>query len=1143
MRIRRSLTTLPAPCGLRMRHVLFCAAAASFLNFQTAPAQLRINEFGAVNSGEILDEDGETSDWIELHNPGLVPIELEGWSLADNPSNPRKWTFSNRTLPAGGYLIVFASGKDRQPLQGPFHTVFRLNRDGESLLLTGPGASGPSQPFQTPYPPQREGFSYGLAADGSWHYFPVASPGQPNPPTGVLGFVSDPQFSAERGLFEEPFDLALSCDTPGSAIVYTTDGDLPSLFNGTRVSGPDEDSAPRTTLRMTGSTVLRAMAQRAGYQSSPVRTHTYLFPSDVVRQSPNGQAPPGWPASSVNGQVFDYGMDPEIVDHHDYRDSIVPSLRDIPSLSVVTGLSNLIHPLRGIYVNAQKDGRTWERPASFEWLRADGLRGFQIDGGLRIRGGFSRGDFNPKHSFRVFFRQEYGAGSLRYPLFETEGADRFEKIDLRTAQNYAWSNDTFNDARRNTFLREVFARDTQAAMGQPYTRSRYLHLYLNGLYWGLYMTQERSEADYAQTYFGGRSSDYDVVKVEAGPYTIAATDGDLDAYARLHSLAHRPLEDADFYALQGLDPSGNDDPGLERHLDPSNLIDYMLVIFYTGSFDAPLAGSGRANNFYAVRNRNARDAWRFFCHDLEHSMLDVHENRLGPFSSGQQFEYFNPQWLHQQLAASPAYRLQFADHVRKHFFHNGILTPEQAAGRWQARRAQIELAIIAESARWGDQHETVPYTRADWAAEASRMVETWFPARTGIVFRQFQNAGLYPSVDAPDFSSHGGYIDDPQSYLLRMTAGALFNPMRGNFFYTTDGSDPRLPNGEPSPEALVYDRSGPGIAIPQTLRLRARLLHESGAWSALTEATFYTSRPAAPGSLAITEIMYHPADSHSSTEFDADEFEFLEIGNLSHERVSLEGVRLEAGVEFDFSDSGMRELESGAYLVVVRNAAAFASHYGQGLPVAGSYGEASNTALSNGGEGLRLSGPGGVLLHEVFYSDDPPWPAEADGGGFSLVSTRDPASGPDEWRISAERGGSPARPEPSAARGISAWMSAHGISDLRADPDHDGWNHFAEYVAGSDPFHADGGPELAIRAAAPAQYRIEYLRRDDLDGAAVAVETSTDLRTWAVVPPSPGDESGPATGARLHIQRHATADPDSPQRYFRLRISADTVQP
>src|SRR5690606_6056161 len=106
-----------------------------------------------------------------------------------------------------------------------------------------------------------------------------------------------------------------------------------------------------------------------------------------------------------------------------------------------------------------------------------------VDAGLRIRGAFSRTPDNPKHSLRLFFRNEYGPGKLRYPLFDTEGVDEFDKVDLRTSQNYSWA---YEGSEQNTMLRDVFSRDVQRDMGQPYTRSRYYHLYLNGHYWGVY---------------------------------------------------------------------------------------------------------------------------------------------------------------------------------------------------------------------------------------------------------------------------------------------------------------------------------------------------------------------------------------------------------------------------------------------------------------------------------------------------------------------------------------------------------------------------------------------------------------------------------------------------------------------------------
>ncbi|MEJ2703793.1 MAG: CotH kinase family protein, partial [Sedimentisphaerales bacterium] len=246
--------------------------------------------------------------------------------------------------------------------------------------------------------------------------------------------------------------------------------------------------------------------------------------------------PSSWPSGSVNGQTMNYGMDPDVVNDPRYRNLMDDALLTIPSISLVTELKNLFDPATGIYVNATRHGKEWERPVSVELINPDGSEGFQIDAGLRIRGGYSRNDNNPKHAFRLFFRPEYGQSKLRFPLFGDEGVSEFENIDLRTSQNYSWS---YDGSDKNTMVREVFSRDTQRDMGQPYTRSRYYHLYLNGQYWGIFQTQERSEASYAESYFGGDKGDYDAVKTTGGNpgYTIEATDGTLDAYRRLWEMA------------------------------------------------------------------------------------------------------------------------------------------------------------------------------------------------------------------------------------------------------------------------------------------------------------------------------------------------------------------------------------------------------------------------------------------------------------------------------------------------------------------------------------------------------------------------------------------------------------------------------
>ena len=74
-----------------------------------------LNEIMTANSRTLLDENGDSPDWIELYNPGAAPVRLTGYGLSDDPALPFKWTFRDATIEPGSFLLVFASGKDRQP--------------------------------------------------------------------------------------------------------------------------------------------------------------------------------------------------------------------------------------------------------------------------------------------------------------------------------------------------------------------------------------------------------------------------------------------------------------------------------------------------------------------------------------------------------------------------------------------------------------------------------------------------------------------------------------------------------------------------------------------------------------------------------------------------------------------------------------------------------------------------------------------------------------------------------------------------------------------------------------------------------------------------------------------------------------------
>ena len=756
-----------------------------------------INEFMASNNSVIQDDQGQYDDWIELHNTSETPVDVGGLYLTDDLTNPTAWQFplgqsQDTTIDGKGYLLIWAD-QDTGP---ELHASFGLSASGEAVGLFA--ADGITPIDQLVYPKQTQDLSYGRFPDGHgpWRFMAEPSPMAENS-EGTLGIVAECQVSFDHGFYDAPISVELTTETPDAEIWYTLDCQVPHQgsgrhdldLTGARYWGP---------ITLDSTTCLRVIAVKTGWHDSEVGTFTYLFTEDIIHQSPQGQKPgPDWPASGVNGQTINYGMDPDIVNDPRYADLMDDALLAIPSISLVTEARHLFDSKTGIYVNAGRLGRNWERPASAELINPDGTEGFQINAGLRIRGGYSRNDTNPKHAFRLFFRNEYGDAKLTYPLFGDEGVDEFDNIDLRTSQNYSWS---YGGDSRNTMVREVFSRDAQRDMGHPYTRSRYYHLYLNGHYWGLFQTQERSEASYGESYFGGAKEDYDVIKSTGGNpgYTIEATDGTLDAWQRLWDMARAGFNDERYYKAQGLNPDGTVNPDYERLLDLDNLIDYMLCVFYVGDFDSPVSGflgNQVPNNFYAIYNRENPDGFKCFRHDAEHSLLPSdarNYDRTGPYPAGQQFQHFNPQWLHQQLVAHPDYVWRFANRTYKHFFNDGVFTPEQSQQRILARAEQIEMAIIAESARWGDSKRSSPFTKDNhWWPEINMLVNEYLPNRTDTVFGQLVNKGWYPGIDPPKF-----FIDGHEQHSGTVPLDArlsMLNPNgSGEIYYSMDGADPRF---------------------------------------------------------------------------------------------------------------------------------------------------------------------------------------------------------------------------------------------------------------------------------------------------------------------------------------------------------------
>jgi len=830
-------------------------------------------------------------------------------------------------------------------------------------------------------------------------------------------------FDREAGFCDAPFDLRISSGQPGYDVIYTIDGSNP------QTSSTAVRSNTAITLRIdpaisagrpaTPVFLVRASLVADGYSPSRSVTKSFIFLDKVLTQAhPGGN----WPTSSVNGQLIDLEMDPEVVNDSRYSQQMKASLTDIPSISLVTDNSDMFGPSQGIYVNAYMHGEEWERQCSLELINPDSTIGFRVNAGVRIRGGASRSQDNPKHAFRLFFRKEYGPGKLLYPLFGDEGATEFDKVDLRTEQNYSWSKD---GDPHNTFLRDIFSRDTQRDMGQPYTRGRYYHLYLNGMYWGLYQTEERPDADYAESYFGDSDKDYDVVKVsvDAWPYFNEATDGTMSAWQELYTRCVSGFtSNSDYFALEGKDQNGKPVRNTRVWVDIDNLIDYMLVIFYTGNFDAPVSafyGNAMANNYFAILNRkNKGEGFVFLAHDSEHAMFvyqyslsnGINENRViidDPAMTVSGLNNFQPQWLHQKLTSNAEYRLRFADRAYKRFATGGVLSPGKSLNRFNARKEQVDMAIIAESARWGDSKTQKPRNKNDdWLPEIDDLTNSFFPVRSDIVISQLKSARLYPAIAPTVVKESGLTIWDEKAVANPITV-TLENPnASGQIYYTTDGSDPRLPGGSVSSKAVAA-QNGSTLGVPGSMIFRSRIL-DGQVWSALKEVKF-TAVNEDYSNLKITELHYHPADLiRSADTVDGKDLEFIELKNTGKGAVSISGITLDTAVYYRVPDGTM--LPPKGFWVVASKPEEFYSFYG--MSPSGNY----SGNLSNAGEFVLVTDKNGNRIFSFTFSDESPWPAEPDGEGYSLVSqAADPSGNPDlasYWKRSMNKGGSPFADDP-----------------------------------------------------------------------------------------------------------------------------------
>ncbi len=725
----------------------------------------------------------------------------------------------------------------------------------------------------------------------------------------------DLDFSKKRGLYNAPFTLLISADQPNTTIRYTTDGSIPNVNNGNVYNGG---------IYMNNTTVLRVFAYNNIDQSN-VRTHSYIFYEEVPFQ-PDTKA--GFPDTG-------FAFDGSIVNNSTYANQLNDALLQIGTISIAINLNDFA----GVYND------TLEMPASAEFIIPSTGKHKQEDCGIERFGGSS---FNShKRNFRLSFKSIYGDEKLSFPLFDDNVVNEFDQLALRAGHAGCLNNEgnSLHTGESNDIADQV-VRDLQINMSDNKVgvAGNFMHVYFNGIYWGVYNVTERPIDGWAEKYFGGKKEDYDVIK------TKRALDGNEGDWNTL----------VNFAATNNLANSSNYQT-IQNYIDIDNFIDYILVSNYAPHSD----NHPSAKNSFATNNRLTNNGFKFWIWDTEPAFDYYWERNWFKNDSTGSYPFDT---IYTALLSNANFVMQTADHMECHCFNNGALTPSQVSSTYMKNYDASNIAMIAEAGRWANSSAYTGLVNAK-----NRIVNSYLPQRTAETINNYKVDGLYPNLSAVSFNQYGGVLANGASISLNNPNGV------GLIHYTINRNDPRASDGAISSTAQTYSGS---INLPNGVHVVKARVKQNSNWSAMCPRKFYVGQNYT--GLVINEIHYNPDDSifynpaiNAMDTVSGRNFEFVELKNTGNQDVYLEDVKFNKGITIKFEENII--VPPAGFIVIAEDAYWFQQKYGF-APDATYAGK-----LDNSGENIWLLDPMDNLIDTLRYDDNLPWDTIPDNGKYSLA--------------------------------------------------------------------------------------------------------------------------------------------------------------
>lgn len=436
-------------------------------------SQIVLNEICSFNAGNLMDDDGDMSDWIEILNEGGSAVNLENYSITIE--NEAIWIFPSKLINPQEHLILFASGKNRTT--GILHTNFKISRTGAELTLKN--ANGITIDAAT-IPSLQPNHSFGVATDGVAHFsgiFANATPGSINLISDLhISYALPPQFSIAAGIYQNSLLLSLSAPA-GNSIYYTIDGSEPS----------PQSNIYTNPIAINSSTVIKAIS---GSNNSTV------LPSEAI------------------GNTY-------LVNYH----------QTLPVFSISTEPANFFDWNTGIYVSGPNASsvypyygsnfwQDWEIPALVEYFETDGTRKISQKVGISIHGGSSNRSKAMK-SLRLTNRDSYGENDFSYKFFENKSLDHFKILVLRN------SSGDFNKTHfRDGTLHDLMIGKTNIDL-IAYKPSA---VFINGEYFGVHNIREKISKHYIEENFKVNKDNIDLLEEDS-----TVIEGNFTIFNQLHT--------------------------------------------------------------------------------------------------------------------------------------------------------------------------------------------------------------------------------------------------------------------------------------------------------------------------------------------------------------------------------------------------------------------------------------------------------------------------------------------------------------------------------------------------------------------------------------------------------------------------------